>query len=137
MVNLASFLSVPKYAAGLAAVITILVKMIDNKLSNTKSTVLSYLKSALFSAGLVGFWVYMMNAPASSRISSVRPPPMSAASAASAIRPAFGAAPPPRPTFGATVASGFDGPIGASASRGSGEFVGGGGRMGYNNNYYY
>lgn len=121
MVSLSSFLSDPKYAAGLAAAITIVVKMIDNKMSNTKSSVVSYLKSAVFSAGLVGFWVYMINSPSGGSAGSSSRPPMSSFQQRGAPPSRFDAGMAPSPAAAA-----------ASAPRGFGgmenNFSGGGAR---------
>jgi len=76
MQSITAILSEPKYAAGIAAVLAILAKWLDHRVSNTKGTLGGYIKSALFSAGLVGFWVYMVRNPDKVRdYSSSRPSP--------------------------------------------------------------
>jgi hypothetical protein len=63
MQSITAIMSEPKYAAGIAAAIAILAKWMDHRISNTKGTIGGYIKTALFSAGLVGFWVYMIRNP--------------------------------------------------------------------------
>ena len=63
MKDLMSMMRTPKYAAAIAAGITILAKWIDGRLSKKKSTLVEYLKAALYSAALVGAWVYMLKNP--------------------------------------------------------------------------
>ena len=63
--DVASIISEPKYAAGIAAVIGIIAKYIDNRLTSNKdkpksSGLLGYLKSAVYSAALVGFFVFLL-----------------------------------------------------------------------------
>jgi hypothetical protein len=70
MQSITAILSEPKYAAGIAAALTIFAKWMDHRVSNTKGTLGGYIKSALFSAGLVGFWVYMVRNPDKIRESS-------------------------------------------------------------------
>lgn len=57
----------PLYAAGIAALITVVAKWFDNRLSDEKSSVVDYLKSALFNAALVGAWVWLLRNPAELR----------------------------------------------------------------------
>ena len=60
---MSTIISVPKYAAAIAAVITIVVKMIDNKVSGCKGRFIEYFKSSLFNAALVGAFVYFLKIP--------------------------------------------------------------------------
>ena len=90
MVSFKGLLSEPKYAACIAAVIALTAKWLDNKLSGTKGTLLGYLKAMVFSAGLVGVWVYALSGASTVSTSS--------ASAASVGAAEFARRPPP---FGA------------------------------------
>ena len=60
----------PMYAAIIAAIITFFAKWADNRMTQTKGTILGYLKSMAYSASLVGLWVYVVGGAASG--SSVR-----------------------------------------------------------------
>ena len=59
--DLVAWISQPMYAGGIAAVLTIAAKYMDNRMSDTKGTFLGYVKAALFSAALVAFWVWLLS----------------------------------------------------------------------------
>lgn len=62
--DFASILSEPKYAAIAGAIVGLIVKYIENKMSKadeTKSTVLGYIKCAGYSAALSALIVYLIN----------------------------------------------------------------------------
>ena len=62
-----SMLQDPMYAAAIAAAITLIAKWLDNRITARKGSLVSYMKSALFSAGLVGAWVYVLKNPEQAR----------------------------------------------------------------------
>lgn len=65
-------MSQPKSAAVIAAVIAIIAKWMDHKISGTKGTFIGYLKASIYSAGLVGAWVYVLSSPTSGPSGSSR-----------------------------------------------------------------
>lgn len=67
MKDFSSMIRDPTYAAAIAAGIAILAKWLDNRISDKKGTLLSYLKFALYSAGLVGAWTYLLRNPAQAK----------------------------------------------------------------------
>lgn len=79
-----SLLSQPKSAAVIAGVIAMIAKWMDHKISGTKGTFVGYLKASIYSAGLVGAWVYTIGSGDVSGRASFgandfvrRPPPFS------------------------------------------------------------
>ena len=52
-------LSDPLYAAIIGAVIGLVAKIIDNRMSDTKGTFMGYLKSMSFCAGLLALWTFV------------------------------------------------------------------------------
>jgi hypothetical protein len=67
MKDLMSMLRDPMYAAGIAAVVGLLAKWLDNKISDRKGRFVDYLKMSLYSAALVGGWVWLLRNPAQTR----------------------------------------------------------------------
>jgi hypothetical protein len=49
----------PMYAAIIGAVIGFVARLVDNRMSDTKGTVLGYLKSMAFCAGLLSLWTFI------------------------------------------------------------------------------
>ena len=70
MKDLTSMIRDPMYAAGIAAVVGLFAKWLDNRISDRKGKLVDYLKSALYSAALVGAWVYLLRNPAQARQAS-------------------------------------------------------------------
>ncbi len=67
MKDMMSMLRDPMYAAGIAAIIGLFAKWLDNRISDRTSKLVDYLKFALYSAALVGGWVYLLKNPAQAR----------------------------------------------------------------------
>ena len=67
MKDLTSMVRDPMYAAGIAAVVGLVAKWLDNRIANRKGTLVDYLKFSLYSAALVGAWVYILKNPAQTR----------------------------------------------------------------------
>lgn len=70
MKDLSSMIREPSYAAAIAAGIAILAKWLDNRLSDRKGRLVDYLKFALYSAALVGAWVWMLRNPSEAKQAS-------------------------------------------------------------------
>lgn len=49
----------PMYAAIIGAIIGFVARLVDNRMSDTKGTVLGYLKSMAFCAGLLSLWTFI------------------------------------------------------------------------------
>lgn len=67
MKEIMTYLSQPKYAAGIAAIIGIFAKWLDHRLSDTKGTFGGYLKIAIYSAAVVGLWTWLLGNPEKTR----------------------------------------------------------------------
>ena len=59
MKSLSEILSSPLYTAAIGAVIGIVAKIIDNRMSDKKGRFVDYLKSAAFCAGLIALWTFI------------------------------------------------------------------------------
>lgn len=59
MKSISEMLSDPMYAAVIGAIIGFVARLVDNRMSDTKGTVLGYLKSMAFCAGLLSLWTFI------------------------------------------------------------------------------
>lgn len=99
--SLSEMLTQPMYAAIFGAIIGIIAKMIDNRMSDVKGTFMGYLKSAAFGAFMIGLWTFILGKLDSSgaRAGSLDRGSYYPAAAA-APRPRMGSFQPrPRPPF--------------------------------------
>lgn len=59
MKSISEMIMDPLYAAIIGAVIGLVAKMIDHRMSDTKGTLMGYLKSMAFCAGLLALWTFV------------------------------------------------------------------------------